>query len=293
MAAEEQTVDYDFVLDSNIHVIQPDRGVRVRRWLSHEVEQLIDLFEERPCLWDVSNKEYYQKGNRQRAEEEIAEQMGITLNDVKSKIKSLRSQLGREIYKIRTSENYVPIWIFWHKLQFLADVMREGRKRDSMRVSMAIASPDRVPDIKRNDSPVEVDNKCEVVHLNEPIDEVIPTLTQAVHRPPKKRKPEETPPRELTPRPQNGNLQQSTPSSLATCIQQILKEQTPRAEQRDHTPQTDYRGAQCAFSVYISERLRKFDRRTRIIAEKRITDILFELEMETHHLEQQNWQTPS
>ena len=39
---------------------------------------------------------------------------------------------------------------------------------------------------------------------------------------------------------------------------------------------------QCLFSLYVSQRLSAFDRKTRMIAEKRISDILFELEMNSH-----------
>ena len=36
---------------------------------------------------------------------------------------------------------------------------------------------------------------------------------------------------------------------------------------------------QCQFSLYVAEKLSKFSKRTRAIAEKRISDMLFELEM--------------
>ena len=54
---------------------------------------------------------------------------------------------------------------------------------------------------------------------------------------------------------------------LETCIN-VLKEPMSRPTQ------------QCHFSHYVSEKLQKFDRRTRVIAEKRITDILFDLEID-------------
>ena len=40
---------------------------------------------------------------------------------------------------------------------------------------------------------------------------------------------------------------------------------------------------QCLFSKYFSEKLATFDRRSRMIAEKRISDILFEIEMNSHN----------
>ena len=63
-------------------------------------------------------------------------------------------------------------------------------------------------------------------------------------------------------------LESSKTELISTCIQ-VLKE--PSNAQEGVT--------QCHFSKYVSEKLASFDRRTRLIAEKRISDILFELEM--------------
>ena len=52
---------------------------------------------------------------------------------------------------------------------------------------------------------------------------------------------------------------------MSTCIE-ALKEPITNS---DH---------QCSFSMYFAEKLKALDRRSRIIAEKRITDIFFELE---------------
>ena len=40
---------------------------------------------------------------------------------------------------------------------------------------------------------------------------------------------------------------------------------------------------ECSFSKYVSEKLVTFDRRSRMTAEKRISDILFETEMNSHN----------
>ena len=40
---------------------------------------------------------------------------------------------------------------------------------------------------------------------------------------------------------------------------------------------------QCSFSKYVSEKLVTFDQMSRMIAEKRIIDILFQIEMKSHN----------
>ena len=62
-------------------------------------------------------------------------------------------------------------------------------------------------------------------------------------------------------------LESSKTKLISTCIQ-VLKE--PSNAQEGVT--------QCHFSKYVSEKLASFDRRTRLIAEMRISDILRELE---------------
>ena len=52
-----------------------DQG-KSRRWCDAEVDRLIELLEERPCLWDVFCKEYHVREKRERAYEEIENELG-------------------------------------------------------------------------------------------------------------------------------------------------------------------------------------------------------------------------
>ena len=65
---------------------------------------------------------------------------------------------------------------------------------------------------------------------------------------------------------------------MSTCVQ-VFKQPLPEPEPK----------RQCSFSVYILEKLAFFDRRTRMLAEKRISDIIFEIEMSNYQALQQNW----
>ena len=62
-----------------------------------EVTLFIDILEERPCLWDVFNKEYAKRDVRKIAYNELAKAFSTTIASVKVKINRLRAQLGREM----------------------------------------------------------------------------------------------------------------------------------------------------------------------------------------------------
>ena len=70
-----------------------DRG-RARRWMEPKIGQLIDLLEEKDCLWDVSKKDYHVRNKRERAFEEMRNNLDIDVAEIKAKITSLHAQLG-------------------------------------------------------------------------------------------------------------------------------------------------------------------------------------------------------
>ena len=67
---------------------------RARRWTEPEIDQLIDLLEEKDCLWDVNKKDPL-RNKRERALEEMRNILDIDVAEIKAKITSLRAQLGR------------------------------------------------------------------------------------------------------------------------------------------------------------------------------------------------------
>ena len=67
------------------------------RWEDEDIERLIDLYEARPCLWDIADPTYSKRDVREKALSEIKEELGIEINTVKSNWNSLRAQHGREL----------------------------------------------------------------------------------------------------------------------------------------------------------------------------------------------------
>ena len=47
-------------------------------WTDEQVEHLIALFEERPCLYNTKIKTYFNRDLKKKANEEIAEALSIT-----------------------------------------------------------------------------------------------------------------------------------------------------------------------------------------------------------------------
>ena len=80
-----------------------------KRWSDHEVEHLIDL-EESSCLWDVSNKDYYLRKDRERAHKQIEEKLGTERAVIKAKITSLRQQRWQMLRSFASANNSQRCW---------------------------------------------------------------------------------------------------------------------------------------------------------------------------------------
>ena len=69
------------------------------RWDNEMVDKLIDLYEARPCLWDIADPTYSKRNVKEKALSEIKEQLGMEKTAIKAKWNSLRAQHRRELAK--------------------------------------------------------------------------------------------------------------------------------------------------------------------------------------------------
>lgn len=190
---------------------------------------------------------------REIAYTELEDILKHTKHDIKAKIAGLRTQLGREIAKTNswksgqaTSEKYKSTWAFYDKLQFLLPVTQAGKSKDNLSQDQELL----------NDTQDEFDQ--------ESLSSASPTCTEIL---------------EATPRISEKVRKSMEPRKerfLSNCVE-VLRE-TTRLQ-----PQPVPIKEQCSFSKYVSEKLATFDKRLRMIAEKRISDILFEIEMNSHN----------
>lgn len=75
------------------------------KWSGKQVIDFLNLFQNYPCLWDVSSKEYLNRNLKEAAYSELLENlketgMPTTVDQVKKKIKSLRDTFRKELSKI-------------------------------------------------------------------------------------------------------------------------------------------------------------------------------------------------
>ena len=96
-----------------------------KKWQDGEIEELIDLYEENPCPWDIFDNSYQERDVKERAVAAIASELDVQITDIKSKWNAIRGQFGRELNKVKSSKSgqstddlYVSQWMFWDKLQF-------------------------------------------------------------------------------------------------------------------------------------------------------------------------------
>ena len=216
----------------------PQKHKEVKKWSTEEISLLIDLLEDRVCLWNVFDKSYHCREKRGKALKEIATELDTQVDEVKSKILILRTQLGREITKVNktrsgqsTSELYKPNWVYWERLQFLRPVMQPGKSRDNLKGFLHETSSQESEKSIENEEPT-------------------------------------VPKTRIPPKASKKVLEAKRQELLSTCIN-VLKE--PQASQ--NTVKS------CHFSLFIAEKLGKMDHRSRTIAEKRIKDVIFDIEI--------------
>ena len=56
-----------------------------KKWEGGEIEQLIDLYEEKPCLWDIFDKSYQKQGVKEKTLAAITEEFHVRIADIKAK----------------------------------------------------------------------------------------------------------------------------------------------------------------------------------------------------------------
>ena len=80
-----------------------------KKWTDDEIQELNELLEEKPCLWDMFSNEYTKREVKERAYAELAEYFDSSSAIVKAKInfsrKQIKSRNGKRIKKKKWSGN--------------------------------------------------------------------------------------------------------------------------------------------------------------------------------------------
>lgn len=105
-----------------------------------QIDTLIDLYQERPFLYNNSLKDYHNKQKREIGINDIATVLEISAEEVKKKITSLRTQYSAEHQKVLSSAKsgagtnnvYTPKWSFYNRLHFLADHITPRRSLSNL-----------------------------------------------------------------------------------------------------------------------------------------------------------------
>lgn len=97
----------------------------VFKWRDGFIEPFLDQYRQYECLWNISSDSYKNRDQRDKAYESMCSALslpGLSVNDIKTKIKTIRTNYKSELNKILKSEKsgaglndvYVPR-LFWFK----------------------------------------------------------------------------------------------------------------------------------------------------------------------------------
>ncbi|XP_011143488.1 uncharacterized protein LOC105185577 isoform X2 [Harpegnathos saltator] len=235
-------------------------------WDQEICMQLINEYRNREVLWNPRDSAYYNKVKKEDAWKELSEKIGKNSEEVKKKIESLKGSYRREKARVKTSigtgkgrrEIYKSKWFAYETLQFLED-KDEPRKTLS---NLQTVSDDEETnnetlhenlDEKKENSQINVEsNNSQTLAVKQVTDETQnKKFKSPKKRPTKQRRTDEDP----------------------TIVEALgyLRQTAAVSQQRKD---------QCSlFGDYIADKLRTFDNRVRAIAQNRICNVLFVLEM--------------
>ncbi|XP_071639782.1 uncharacterized protein [Temnothorax longispinosus] len=242
--------------------------VYLMEWDQEICIQLINEYKNKEVLWNPRDSAYYNKIKKEDAWRELAEKTGKSSEEVKKKIESLKGSYRREKTRVKTSmgtgkgrhEIYKSKWFAYESLQFLEDKDEPRR---------TISNLQTVSDNEGTSNETFDENEERELERSQIIEDSINSQTLATEQltdethcqnkefkspkkhPAKKRKTDEDP--------------------IITEALGYLRQTTAVSQQRKD---------QCSlFGDYIADKLRTFNNRLRAIAQNRISNILFELEM--------------
>jgi len=96
-----------------------------KEWLKSEIDQLINMYHNKPELWDVKSKVYKDRVKKRDALDEIATTFE-TVEEITRKIHNLRNQFNSEFKKTTkkksgqgSDELYTSKWPYFKSLLFL------------------------------------------------------------------------------------------------------------------------------------------------------------------------------
>ena len=202
-----------------------------------EINHLIELLEKRSCLWDVFDKNYHIREIREKAFRESELELDTPVPEIKAIIMSLRSQLGRDIAKMTKTKSG----------QSTSEVYRPSWVFwERLQFLCPLMQPGKSRDNCQSQSSQGTfsDSENSTTPKTSGVDNDDRDIGISKRTKPVGRKSKDDKKQEL----------------FDTCIS-ILKEPVVKPDQ-------------CHFSLYVTETLSKFSKRTRAIAEKRISDML-------------------
>ncbi|XP_064077252.1 uncharacterized protein LOC135194952 [Macrobrachium nipponense] len=245
------------------------------QWSREEIIQLIDLYRQNPCPWNVKSDMYKDRAKRVAALTAIAVELrktcaAITTGDIKRKIETLRNQHRREMRLVENSRKsgagiddiYIPrLWCF-NDLSFLND-------GDTIRPSLSNI------DNATNDTAEEERSDHEI--FNDPVLMGVGETSHAATTPVM------TPPSVSTACPTDNSARSDTSTTVNTANRSgkrmrddeddVMGEALQQLKELSSTQDTT---DDCtAFATVVANDLRQLKGETNIYGEKLIYDVLF------------------
>lgn len=108
--------------------------MKMAEWSNKKVFRLIQMYRDRPALWDSKHENFKDKAKRHEEMRKIALCLGESKEEVDRKVKNLLSHFSRELKKegksskCGTISNYKSKWFAYEAMMFLKDKSKSRRR---------------------------------------------------------------------------------------------------------------------------------------------------------------------
>lgn len=79
-----------------------------KSWNSKKTREFVEIYLKNECLWNTENKDYKHRNIKKLAYDKLSNQFNLNSEEVKTKIRILRTTYKQEKNKMETTSGYYP-----------------------------------------------------------------------------------------------------------------------------------------------------------------------------------------
>ncbi|KAM9310164.1 uncharacterized protein KZ484_026107 isoform 1-T1 [Pholidichthys leucotaenia] len=147
------------------------------RWTIEKEDQLVELWRQHECLYNVSSKSYHNKAEKEKAWEQMAAALDVPVLDVKTRTTSLRTQYSKVLKPNRSGGGDGVVTSRQRWLLTSLDFLKKHVIQRSVDATLDLSVKDEMTELNIDDITSETDDLSEI--SDEPAGNLSSTISES------------------------------------------------------------------------------------------------------------------